>query len=150
MSLELYFTNPGPKKIAVQQSKDQAVVDFEKAMDEAKPLENTRNTSSILTALTRIMADYGAAYQRRPKTILILTDGIWEGTNDSDVDTLISAFISLYATRPVNGHDRHSYTSDVPAKTRDLTFEFIRFGDDQVAIERLRRLDDDLKSRGLP
>lgn len=103
----------------------------------------TRRESGIIPTLMRILAGYSAARERKPKTILILTDGIWEGTNEKDVDTLITSHIKLLGL--ANPRDRYN-----AAHFRPVTFEFIRFGHDPAGMERLRRLDDDLKERGVP
>lgn len=140
---ELYFTNPDTPA-SVQQSPEQDVEDFVRAMRNGEPQEGvTRRESGIIPALMRILAGYSEALEKKPKTILILTDGIWEGTNEKDVDTLITSQIKLLGLANAN----NGHTS---AHSRPVTFEFIRFGHDPTGVERLRRLDDDLKERGVP
>jgi hypothetical protein len=73
--------------------------------------------------------------QPNPKTLLVITDGIWSDMEDDrKVDDLLVKFITdikiLWPAIP----DRH------------FTIQFIRIGDDEKAIARLNRLDDDLKN----
>ncbi|KAK7753926.1 hypothetical protein SLS62_004024 [Diatrype stigma] len=135
--MELYFTNPDTPT-SVQQDPEQGVEDFVKAMRNGKPQEDTpRHESGIIPALMRILTSYSEAIEKKPKTILILTDGIWAGILDGDVDTFIKSQIKVLRL----GSSAHS---------RPVTFQFIRFGHDPTGMERLRRLDDDMKERGLP
>lgn len=107
-------------------------------MRNGKPQDDTaRHESGIIPALMRILTSYSEALEKKPKTILILTDGIWAGVPDGDVDTFIKSQIKVLRL----GSSAHS---------RPVTFQFIRFGHDLAGMERLRRLDDDMKERGLP
>ena len=142
VSTELYFTNPDTKA-SVRQNNEQAVDHFLKAMSDGEPREDDRMKSGILGALWGIAAAYGEGDDPKPKTVLVLTDGIWESMNESGVDTLIQTYITLF-------HPQAAQISHHSSGPRALTFQFIRFGDDPVGIERLRRLDDDLKKNDLP
>ena len=69
----------------------------------------------------------------RKMTLIVLTDGIWSGTPEEDaVENQIVQFVNsmteIYGVMEV----------------RPCTIQFIQFGEDAHATERLRRLDDDL------
>jgi hypothetical protein len=69
-----------------------------------------------------------------PKTLLVITDGIWSDMeDDTKVDDLLVKFITEIKMRWPAIPDRH------------FTIQFIRIGNDEKAIARLNRLDDDLK-----
>lgn len=135
--IELYFTNPDTK-VSVKQNPEQDLKEFDEAMSNGEPQDDTpRHESGIISALMRILASYSDALHKKPVTILILTDGIWAGIPDKNVDTFIKSHIEVLRL----GNAGHS---------RPVTFQFIRFGDDPAGMERLRRLDDDMKEHGLP
>jgi hypothetical protein len=70
------------------------------------------------------------------QTILILTDGIWGGQRQEDaVDNKIIEF----------ENKRKSSTNDV--RPRALSLQFISFGTDAFALDRLQRLDNQWKER---
>jgi hypothetical protein len=71
----------------------------------------------------------------RRMTLYVLTDGIWDGTLDVDnlVDEKIASFIRKVAK-----------VFEEDFSVRPCTIQFIQFGNDPKATQRLRRLDDDL------
>ena len=77
--------------------------------------------------------------QAKGFTLIVLTDGIWEGVKDKEeVNTTIINFIrDLYE---IIGNIKH----------RPVSIEFVQLGDDPDATYRLRHLDNDLKGDGLP
>lgn len=80
--------------------------------------------------------------QAKPKklTIIVLTDGIWGGTEDKeDVYNSIVMFIK-----------RLSRVWAGEINTRPVSIQFIQFGKDPDATFRLTRLDDDMKIEGIP
>ncbi|GKT46581.1 uncharacterized protein ColSpa_06762 [Colletotrichum spaethianum] len=159
--MELYFTNPdtNPKAI-VREEKSQTVQQFARAMDLGKPAKNGLVVcqTTIVPELERIVNVYTRAKLSKPetrkRTIIVLTDGIWEGMHDEyTLDVyLTSAFHGL---RDIHG-DLTYVESDQPldregiSTIRPITIQFIQFGNDKGASERLRRLDDDLWYNGCP
>lgn len=136
--MELYFTETSDR---VQQKKDQSNGQFVNAMKKAKPtLTNDWSPNRILEKLSTILGDPSRVQQNRPKTIIILTDGVWEGLpKDDAVDELITYHLRLLP---------EDVRSQFPE--RPITFQFISFGYNKEALERLRRLDDDLELEDYP
>ncbi len=135
--------DPGTQ-VSVKQNKDQSVDDFVRAMRNGIPhYRTTSHECGIIHALMQILAEYNGPRKRKPMTILILTDGIWEGINENSVETLISAQIRILGLGNRNG------PHDVP-QPRPLTFQFISFGDDPEGLGRLERLDNGLEKHDLP
>jgi hypothetical protein len=137
--MELYFTDPRTAE-HVKQRKDQDVNEFVNAMKRAKPTPRmVQNPSGIVNALSDILRPLLQTQQFRPKTVLILTDGKWEGlSSDTAVDELIRRSL---AQLPGSANTISS---------RPITFQFISFGYDKAALERLRRLDDDIQHPNYP
>src|SRR5687767_1991348 len=94
--LELYFTNPDTKA-CVLPSPDQDVNNFMEALREARPKEGERVKTDIARALDKLLqrnrkqererravtngnAGFQKPLEERKKTIIILTDAIWEGS----------------------------------------------------------------------
>lgn len=135
--MELYFTETSDH---VKQKKSQKVDDFSNAMAKAKP--NSKNSTSpngIIQTLTNILNNSSQPPQDRPKTIIILTDGVWEGLpKDEAMDKLIRYYLD-------------SLPEDIKKlDKRPITFQFISFGYNKEALERLRRLDDDIQLEDFP
>ncbi|KAH9240282.1 hypothetical protein K456DRAFT_1930801 [Colletotrichum gloeosporioides 23] len=164
--MELYFTNPDTKPGAIVDSAKarsfrKSVKKYTKAMELAEPLApgSTACKTTIIPQLERIINDYSMVkasrkIEERKKTIIVLTDGRWEGMHDeysADI-YLESAFHGLKDLHsdgpPIEGS--HLQTGQDIAKIRPVTIEFVQFDNDQRATERLRRLDDDLKLHGCP
>ncbi|KAH9906194.1 hypothetical protein F4778DRAFT_724942 [Xylariomycetidae sp. FL2044] len=140
--MDLCFTDPASARHCIKGKKNQTRNEFTRAMDAAKPDESTnKETTGIIPALDRLIQ--GHSHAAKPKTILILTDGIWAGIGDENIDTLIKSSINMIRRESLSSDDRL-------LTRRPITFQFIRFGDDRDAIERLRRLDDGLKDQGYP
>lgn len=120
-----------------------------RAMKDAQPREESLATD-MTGALGDIFDDYytGQIKQkrqpgwRRPRklTIYVFTDGIWGGTqDDTRVDDKIRSFVNKMTTE-VYGD----------LGVRCCTIQFIHFGENQYARERLRRLDDELSTEEFP
>ncbi|KAL2059820.1 hypothetical protein VTL71DRAFT_10204 [Oculimacula yallundae] len=134
--MDLTFTL-GP--IAVQNDRSRA--SFMKAMrDACPPLDSTHNTD-MRQSLKIILDDYLHEVEKRERmkgqakdlTILVLTDGIWEGTPDKEtVDQTIVNFL----------RDLKKIKGDL--SLRPASIEFIQFGDDPNATYKLKQLDDNL------
>ncbi|KAF6814113.1 hypothetical protein CPLU01_14472 [Colletotrichum plurivorum] len=161
--MELYFTNPDTNlKASIKESRKQSVKMFTKAMELAEPDEkgSLPCPTTILPELERIINTYTRAKtstsktQPRKMTIIVLTDGIWPGLhNEHTLDLYLrSAFHNL---RDLHG----DLTYIAPGQTqgrqdiseiKPVTIQFVQFGDNSKATERLRRLDDDMKYYGCP
>ncbi|KAI0024210.1 hypothetical protein F4780DRAFT_776037 [Xylariomycetidae sp. FL0641] len=145
--MELYFSNPETK--AKVDRKQQGVLDFDKAMKAGEPQLNKQGPRATITpVLARIMTNFTSSYSggstKKSKTIIVLTDGVWEDVDgEHSVDTLIKTEL------PRLGWDQ-SEPPEQFAKKRLLTIQFIRFGYHPQGMERLRRLDDDLREAGIP
>ncbi|KAK2056910.1 hypothetical protein LY76DRAFT_517425 [Colletotrichum caudatum] len=161
--MELYFTNPDTNpKATIRESRSQQLKHFKRAMELAEPVDTKFPAevveTTIVPELTRIINSYTRAKTSksppRKKTIIVLTDGIWKGMKmEHTIDVYLrSAFNEL--------KDLHGDLSYIPpgkyqaqveiSEIRPVTIQFVQFGDDQDAIERLRRLDDDMKLYGCP
>ena len=72
--------------------------------------------------------------------MIILTDGLWQGMlNEHAVDQKIIEFTQQLAK--INGDS---------LRERTVSIEFVQFGNDAHATERLQCLDHDLSSFGIP
>lgn len=92
--MELYFTNPDTKPGAIVDSAKarsfrKSVKKYTKAMELAEPLApgSTACKTTIIPQLERIINDYSMVkasrkIEERKKTIIVLTDGRWEGMHD--------------------------------------------------------------------
>ncbi|KAM0546044.1 hypothetical protein ACHAPJ_011058 [Fusarium lateritium] len=82
-------------------------------------------------ALDRIFADPKIVDPKRPTSVIILTNGIWEGgpIENSGVEVSISSVIKQMEIKGV--------------KDTGFTFQFVSFGNDPKGLRRLRYLDDD-------
>lgn len=103
------------------------------------------NMSTVLGPILQKFLDSFTSRKKdsaRKMTIIVLTDGKWGGmTNKLAVDNKIVEFC-----QQLKKH-RHTNLED---DTRSLSIQFVQFGDDPQATRRLRRLDDELKFRGVP
>uniref|UniRef100_L2FLM7 non-specific serine/threonine protein kinase n=1 Tax=Colletotrichum fructicola (strain Nara gc5) TaxID=1213859 RepID=L2FLM7_COLFN len=159
--MEIYFTDADTDPTAkVKESPDQTVKEFLNAMRVAAPKSVKSSTvkTTIQPELERIINQYTRAktskMQPRKKTIIILTDGIWEGMNNEyTLDTYLMSTLS--SLRDLHGDLAHIKPGQLPGqhdieKIRPVTIQFVQFGQNQRATDRLRRLDDELKLNGYP
>jgi hypothetical protein len=116
-------------------------------MKAARPEKDKAMHTDILTRLSKIFENYIREAKRASKantkvrslTLIVLTNGLWEGTrNKDDVRRKIVAFVKDL-TGVVGG-----------LGSRSVSIEFIQFGDDPDVTHRLRSLDDDLIWDGIP
>jgi hypothetical protein len=136
--MDLSFTL-GP--VTVQNNK--SIPDFMKAMKEARPPQGSMHATDMRASLGNILDHYVNEVERKHRsrgtdpakdlTILVLTDGIWEGTTEKqEVNKTIVKF--LKRLKAIKGDLSH----------RPASIEFIQFGNDDDATFRLRQLDDNL------
>ncbi|KAF3053232.1 hypothetical protein E8E11_000162 [Didymella keratinophila] len=136
---DLAFTNDSNK--GLERVKD--ATDLRKKMLEVKPMVFT----NMKRALEPIFQSYVSVINRtsnktlaKSLTVIILTDGLWEGMSDpNEITTAIMGWYEQLKTA-MKGFLRD----------RQISIQFIQFGDDATATERLRRLDDDTPFRGVP
>lgn len=148
--MDLYFTNPDTKE-RVRQNKNQDVSKFEQAMNAAEPSPDRNVATNLCPKLTEIINEYvthsPAAQKPKPKTIIVLTDGIWRGDlTDDGIREIIETNM-----RSLAGINRADVLSDLTptssalselSKTRPFTIQFISFGHDEKGIDRMAALDD--------
>ena len=111
---------------------------FIKSMDAARPNTGSRERAhtDLRDSLGHIFHEYTQKLRRgipvKNTVIIILTDGIWAGMeNKMEVGDTIRTFITEL-------RENHGYHH----MHRPFTFQFVQFGDDIGASERLRDLDD--------
>ncbi|KAH8892432.1 hypothetical protein GQ53DRAFT_685738 [Thozetella sp. PMI_491] len=94
---------------------------------------------SIIPALKEIFHRIDTGEYKRKMTLLVFTDGVWPGIlQEGLVFNIISTQLMEWYGQPL--------TREM-LDTRNLSIQFIGFGDDPVGIKRLQELDDDLKYR---
>lgn len=140
--MDVYFT--GKQTTILRTGKRSKI---SKAMKESQPKEESLATD-MTGALGDIFDEYYAEQKKRKRegkrprklTIYVFTDGIWGGTQqDTRVDDKIRSFVN-------------KMINDVYGDLglRRCTIQFIHFGDNQYARERLQRLDDELQTEEFP
>jgi len=138
---DLSFANDSAKLY-----KEKEASAFRRAMQKARPKRDDHVHTNIKTALEPIFNNYlSMVKQAEDKskvnalTVIILTDGLWMGM--ADPNEIIPAILDFYGklTKEMDGM----------MKYRQVSIQFIQFGDDEEARERLRRLDDDMPYHGV-
>jgi hypothetical protein len=114
----------------------QAPVNFKSAMVNAKPSSGgVEEKTDMRETLSEIFEEYlenKNAGKARQMTLIVLTDGIWKGSvSPEGVEEKIAEFLGNFGT----------------LKDRAFSIQFVRFGDHADAIERLRRLDDEMPKK---
>ncbi|KAI0857438.1 hypothetical protein F4860DRAFT_359654 [Xylaria cubensis] len=110
---------------------------FGKAMSRAGKRISTDPRKPLATDMAKILGEVFQRYERNQSrqrtTLIILTDGVWEGSVQvDDVEEKIARFFQ--------GSKRTKGFED-----REFTIQFVSFGDQ--AIHRLNALDDDMPIR---
>jgi hypothetical protein len=106
----------------------------EKLMGPVRQLFNKNEADqycNMKLVLNKIFADDKIVDPKCPTSVLVLTDGVWEGgpIQDSGVEKSISQVIEQMDEKGV---------SDT-----DFTFQFVRFGNNLDGLARLKYLDDE-------
>lgn len=102
---------------------------FKSSMQSAGQHIDPRNRTNMSETLQKIFDNYDI---RKKTTLIILTNGLWEGlAKENAVETLVAAFV-----QDLNSKREKKWES------RWFSIQFVSFGDDQIALERLRKLDD--------
>lgn len=110
---------------------------FEDAMSRAKPQESEIVKTNMAESLGRVLEEYLQARKGKRMTLIVLTDGVWPGSmREKSVERKIADFLKVLSQRHLS--QRHQALED-----RQYTIQFIRFGEDPRAIQRLNFLDND-------
>lgn len=109
---------------------------FKTSLDDAGKSISGSDRTSMRKTLGTIFSEYLKDTSKR-MTLIILTDGIWEGSRTADdVEKLIVEFVEKLQKQ------RRSM------EQRWFSIQFVYFGDeDTAAISRLKSLDDNMKER---
>jgi hypothetical protein len=155
--MELYFTDPATT-IAVLPSPDETSHVLQQAMKMAAPSSQRAHGTDIIPKLAELMNKYAIDQCRdgpqnaRKRTIYVLTDGIWEHSTTESVDDFfryqLKRLQDTYHPPGVPGPLSVDQIRKALKTTRPLTIQFIQFGSDPAATERLRHLDEDFVSGG--
>ena len=147
--IELYFTSQENMKHSAVVLPKQRVEDFTHAMSQWRPANQgyLPQGTNIVPSLSKVMGKYQSE-QKKPKTIIVLTDGIWQGLSDEyAVDNLI--INNLKSLRTIHPNTAACGNVSMIESIRPLTIQFVRFGQNPHGSDRLRRLDDCLGEQGV-
>lgn len=153
--MELKFTY-GKESLNLGPKKSQKLDDFKAKMDKARPTQGLATRTDMKANLSLIIDKHIRDHPRleRKLLLMVLTDGVWEGMNsEHEVDNyLVDVLLKLneiVSSDSIVDEAETSFpgTSATKFQDRPISVEFIRFGHDQKAIERLDRLDNQLKYR---
>ena len=103
--------------------------------------------TNMAVKLGSILKQYVAQYRRQKKdtrkmTIVVLTDGIWKGMKEElSVDHRIIEFSNELESLGGNETEHDE---------RRVSIQFVQFGSNPAVSRRLKRLDDQLKYKGVP
>ncbi|KAF1979436.1 hypothetical protein BU23DRAFT_154737 [Bimuria novae-zelandiae CBS 107.79] len=162
--MDLYFTVPEqrsrnlserPFKAALEGEKDES--QFRRTMLGKHPRKALWAGTDMITPIRSIFDDFFNALdeQKKPKTkskwpkkgsdgpkaltLLIFTNGIWQGMEDPDaINDYMEGLLKELEMRGLAKNDADRFVS----------IEFIQFGDDPTVTERLRALDDGMEFKG--
>ncbi|KAK8046124.1 Protein kinase-like (PK-like) [Apiospora saccharicola] len=141
--IEMYFSQ-GDRKVQVKQKPRQKITNFEKAMKSVTPDPNSDPLMCCLPlALQYIFMESIRKPEKKHQTIFVFTDGIWEGGNESGVESVIKSHMQKM------GWCKPEVVDQVQEQ-KPLSIEFIQFGHDPNGTLRLRHLDNDLVQEGYP
>jgi hypothetical protein len=135
-------------KVALKDARQKAEVQFMDKLKNPEAMPREEWLTDMKVRLLGILNEYvryvEIKYLRHetPKnmTVIVLTDGVWGGTQDKeDVYFSIVNFIKRF---------ERIYKGEI--STRPVSIQFIQFGKDPDATARLKRLDDDMKVEGIP
>lgn len=153
--LELHFTNNDDDlQIKPNSKRKQKREHFTRRLDLAEPrlTDNvtTDMSASLACILDRHLINYSSSTgMKRNLTVFVLTDGLWERhcNNNTAVDEYITIFIQKIPDPNSDADKRTGNSSEEKPRERPISIQFIRFGHDKDARNRLHRLDNDPKNR---
>lgn len=112
----------------------------------ARPTRDVETNMEV--PLNKLLDTWLKSYNDRSKakphdglTIYVLTDGKWLASSQNNPKAVDQVIIDF--------HEGLKRATNTLMPQRLLTIQFISFGNDPVALERLRRLDNDLKFEGV-
>jgi hypothetical protein len=111
-----------------------------RAMNEAQPTAPNDFDEKVRTNMREVLSPvfqkFLAGRQNRRMTLIILTDGMWEGSNrEEGVAEKIADFYKSW-------HGKWRVVED-----RWFSIQFVSFGSDEAALHRLRILGDELAAK---
>ncbi|VUC32782.1 unnamed protein product [Clonostachys rosea] len=108
---------------------------FSSSMDEVERKIHQNVRTDMRETLSKIFDNYLAGNWRKRQTLIILTNGKWEGSSkERDVEDLIIKFVNLLEKKLGRMENRW------------FSIQFVSFGDDEKALKRMEYLDDDLEA----
>jgi len=104
---------------------------FKSSMQNAGEEINHMYKTNMTESLARIFDTYTDT--RKKMTLIVLTDGLWEGcANEDDVEKLIASFITKLNPKLKKWESRW------------FSIQFVSFGGNLRALGRLQKLDDNM------
>jgi hypothetical protein len=104
---------------------------FKSSMQDAGEKINHKYKTNMKETLERIFDTYTDTSKKM--TLIVLTDGLWEGcANEDDVEKLIASFITNLKPKLKKWESRW------------FSIQFVSFGENLRALERLQKLDDNM------
>lgn len=128
--IDLRFTVHYPKNHDLKRLKgEEGRRKIKEALDAARP---SSDRTTDMDKVLRVLFEEWRRSHGPPTTLIIFTDGIWGDTDVHAFEKKLIEGLKLVQGRH-SGHENHYFT-----------IQFVRFGDDPNAIERLQKWDDDL------
>ena len=139
--LDLMFTL-GEGTYDIRRAKTDAPDRFKTAMTKAWPSSDFHSIATDMShTLGQIFSNYLGRLQKKRTTLLIVTDGVWDGPTpknrkgEMEVDKVETTIVDfIYKMEGIRLLEKKYFT-----------IQFIRVGDEKNAAERLQRFDDDLE-----
>jgi hypothetical protein len=104
---------------------------FKTSMRDVGEEINHMYKTNMKEALEKVFDKYTDTSKKM--TLIVLTDGLWEGcANKDDVEKLIASFLTKLKPRLKKWESRW------------FSIQFVSFGEDVHALDRLRKLDDNM------
>ncbi|KAI1260871.1 kinase-like domain-containing protein [Xylariaceae sp. FL1019] len=129
--VDLEFTIGAHKKEGIQRRIPR---EFGHSMDEVRKAYSPNDQTNMKHKLETIFDKYLHPYNYTKRmTLIILTDGLWYGQDHDDVERTIAEFLQTLK-------DKHNRM-----ESRWCSIQFVSFGDDMQALNRLDRLDNNMK-----
>ncbi|KAL2278790.1 hypothetical protein FJTKL_14133 [Diaporthe vaccinii] len=106
---------------------------FEQSIDRARSIMDQQDKTNIEETLSKCFDSHSATNLGQRQTLIVLTNGLWEGSKDCDsAETEIARYVDALRKNLKKREKRW------------FTIQFIAFGQDQKALKRLQELDDNL------
>jgi len=138
--IELFFTDP-KTTVCVGSNRKQRVESFLEAMHDARPTLESAQTE-LRPRLKEIMSTYNP---RKPRTVIILTDGEWRGMPyEQDIEEWVTHILSEFARQESSASPWQWGFEEL----QPITFQFIAFGHSKIGKRRMTRLDDFMAQEG--